>query len=255
MFKKCIDGKSLSRKYVEDRAILVALSGSRSYGLEVETSDFDYKGVFLQEVAEYLEIEVFEGKYKGWEKEPFSKFPMLTEDTVFHDFKKFLVLARKCNPGSLELLYSPKFIHCDEKGRYLTSKKDLFLTKDIKNRYLGYAKSEISKLERDFFKSGYVQYNLKTAMNIVRLLLQGSNAAKKGTLEIHVDSLPESESSFLKSIRRGDVIYEKLKDKIDSLLLEYESLDFDSLGEPLSDNDLSDIFLNTLFYGENDPDV
>jgi len=44
----------MNRQEVENRTIIIALTGSRGYGLATETSDYDYRGIFIATKPYYL---------------------------------------------------------------------------------------------------------------------------------------------------------------------------------------------------------
>ncbi len=44
----------MDRRQVEERTVLLVLTGSRGYGLATEQSDYDYRGVFIATKPYYL---------------------------------------------------------------------------------------------------------------------------------------------------------------------------------------------------------
>lgn len=137
----------MNRLDVENRTILLALSGSRGYGLATPTSDHDYRGVFIATKPYYLGLDLIEQKDKGWEDEPSEKFPFLSKDTCLFELKKFLKLSIDNNPNILELLWFKDYIHITEVGEFLCQNRQLFLSKKVKNTYSGYGYAQIKKLE------------------------------------------------------------------------------------------------------------
>jgi predicted nucleotidyltransferase len=71
----------MNRLEIENRTILLALTGSRGYGLDTPASDYDYRGVFIATEPYYLGFNIIEQKDRGWETEPSAKFPFLSKDT------------------------------------------------------------------------------------------------------------------------------------------------------------------------------
>ena len=131
----------MNRKEVEDRLILLALTGSHSYGLAIESSDRDYKGIFIAPREYYLGMQNIEQKDKGWNEEGNGNFPYLNnnKDTVAYELKKYLMLASKCNPNILELLFEdPRFyMFVGPAGYELIKYRDIFLSKKVKHTYSG----------------------------------------------------------------------------------------------------------------------
>src|ERR1041385_2160774 len=114
--------------------IFKCIVGSHAYGTNIETSDIDYKGVYLQPFKETI----------GWNyKEQID----VSKDEVYYEVKRFLELAMKGNPTMLELLFMP-----DEMVEISTptwelirEHKHLFLTKQCRNSFGGYAVQQIKK--------------------------------------------------------------------------------------------------------------
>ena len=137
----------MNRLDVENRTILLALTGSRGYGLATPTSDHDYRGVFIAAKPYYLGLDLIEQKDKGWEEDPSEKFPFLSRDTCLFELKKFLKLSIDNNPNILELLWFKDYIHITAVGELLCQNRKLFLSKKVKNTYSGYGYAQIKKLE------------------------------------------------------------------------------------------------------------
>ncbi|MEW5859408.1 MAG: nucleotidyltransferase domain-containing protein [Cyanobacteriota bacterium] len=136
----------MNRQEVEDRTILIALTGSRGYGLATETSDYDYRGIFVATKPYYLGFSQIEQKDRGWTEEP-GKFSYLTKDTCIYELKKFLELSADNNPNILELLWFKDYVFLTEVGNTLRRQKQMFLSKKVKHTYAGYGYAQIKKLE------------------------------------------------------------------------------------------------------------
>ena len=136
----------MKRLEVEERTILIALTGSRGYGLATEKSDYDYRGIFIATKPYYLGFDKIEQKDKGWTEEP-GKFSYLTKDTCIYELRKFLELSVDNNPNILELLWFKDYVHLTEVGRTLKQHRQMFLSKKVKYTYAGYGYAQIKKLE------------------------------------------------------------------------------------------------------------
>ncbi|NEP63002.1 MAG: nucleotidyltransferase [Symploca sp. SIO2G7] len=136
----------MNRQEIENRTILIALTGSRGYGLATETSDYDYRGVFVASKPYYLGFNQIEQKDKGWTEE-LGKFSYLSQDTCIYELRKFLKLSADNNPNILELLWFNNYLHLTEVGEILQQQKQLFLSKKVKHTYAGYGYAQIKKLE------------------------------------------------------------------------------------------------------------
>ncbi|MBD1899865.1 nucleotidyltransferase domain-containing protein [Trichocoleus sp. DQ-A3] len=136
----------MNRQEVEARTILIALTGSRGYGLATETSDYDYRGIFVATKPYYLGFSQIEQKDRGWTEEP-GEFSYLTKDTCIYELKKFLELSADNNPNILELLWFKDYVLLTEVGNTLRRYKQMFLSKKVKHTYAGYGYAQIKKLE------------------------------------------------------------------------------------------------------------
>jgi len=137
----------MNRIEIENRTIAIALTGSRGYGLATETSDYDYRGVFIASKPYYLGLKQIEQQDRGWDVEPPGQFPFLSKDTCIYELRKFLNLSIDNNPNILELLWFRDYPHLTEVGERLRKHRQLFLSKRVKWTYSGYGYAQIKKLE------------------------------------------------------------------------------------------------------------
>lgn len=75
--------------------IFKALVGSHSYGTAIETSDHDYKGVYVQPDDDVLSFRYKEQYEEG-------------KDEVYYEIRRFVHLLQSANPTVLELLFTPE---------------------------------------------------------------------------------------------------------------------------------------------------
>lgn len=120
--------------WLVSRTILFARHGSHAYGLNVATSDEDFKGVAIPP-KEY----VF-GFVNHFEQAE-SKDP----DLVVYDLKKFMALAADCNPSIIEVLWTPP-LHATAAGEKLRDARQLFLSKKAKHTFSGYALAQLKRI-------------------------------------------------------------------------------------------------------------
>ena len=138
-----------SRSYIEQNTILLCVAGSRMYNLHTPSSDWDFRGVMVRPAKSYASFQGFEQKDKGWEDEEGigGIFSQLGKDTVIYDLRKFLTLTHQGQPNQIEYLFAENYLHLTDAGKYLISQRDKFLTSSIKFRFIGYAKSQIQRME------------------------------------------------------------------------------------------------------------
>jgi predicted nucleotidyltransferase len=120
---------------VENDLILYeCIVGSQAYGTNIETSDVDYKFVYILPMDYILGTE-------------YKQQIDLTKDITGWEIKRFLELIESNNPTVLELLNSPE--HCIVKKHPLfdivINHKQDFITKTCKNSFGGYARQQIKK--------------------------------------------------------------------------------------------------------------
>lgn len=115
------------------KPIFIAITGSVSYGLDIEGSDIDMKGVFLQHMDDILQ-----NIYKE---------QIGSDDCVLYEIGKFLQMMKSNNPNIMELLATPPdcVVYKDPIWDYILSYKEHFLSMTCKNSFGGYATDEIHR--------------------------------------------------------------------------------------------------------------
>ena len=127
-------------KFIEEKApgakpLLLVIRGSHAYGTNIETSDTDYAGVFIQS-----QEDIFGFNYKEQINDD-------TNDTVIYEIKRFLQLLASNNPTVLELLNTPEdcIIYKDPIFDFVLDNRDKFITKVCAKSFGGYGKMQIQK--------------------------------------------------------------------------------------------------------------
>lgn len=116
-------------------SILKAIVGSKAYGTDTPESDIDLKGIYVQHPLEVLSY----NEYIPQE--------LPDKDTTYWEVGRFVELLCKSNPTVLELLFSPEDCILEEHPLFkiLKENRHLFITKECKNSFMGYAKQQIYK--------------------------------------------------------------------------------------------------------------
>lgn len=117
------------------RIIFETISGSHAYGTNVEGSDVDIRGVYIQPLDEILR-----GDY----------IPQIsdeTNDTTYYEVQRFLELLMDGNPNMIELLnVDSRFVRIKmEEFDYILEHKKEFLTEKLIETFGGYAQTQIKK--------------------------------------------------------------------------------------------------------------
>ena len=127
--------KLIEEKSPGAKPLYLVIRGSHAYGTNVETSDTDYSGVFIQSMNDILG-----NKYTEQINDD-------TNDIVIYEIRRFLELLGSNNPTVLELLNTPEdcIIYKDPAFDLILNDKEKFITKICAKSFGGYAKQQISK--------------------------------------------------------------------------------------------------------------
>ncbi len=117
------------------KPLLLVVRGSHAYGTNIESSDTDYAGVFIQSLDDILGFKYIEQINDD------------KNDIVMYEVKRFLELLQTNNPTVLELLNTPEdcIIYKDPSFNEIILNKERFITKLCSKSFGGYAKQQISK--------------------------------------------------------------------------------------------------------------
>lgn len=175
-----------------EHIIYRCIVGSRAYGLDVDGSDTDLRGIYLPPAD--LQWSLY-------------GLPEQIEDAetqeCYWELQKFMVLALKANPNILECMFTPLVELTTPIADELMSAREKFLSKLVYQTYNGYVLSQFSKLEQDLRTLGQLKW--KHVMHLVRLLLSGVIILKEHCVPVRVF---DEYRDRMMSIRRGEVSWE-----------------------------------------------
>ena len=128
---------------VEKRTILLVKHGSHAYGLNVPTSDEDFKGVCIKPKEAYL------GFTQRFEQMEHMGSKSDGIDKVVYSLDKFAALATDCNPNIIEILHvnDEDIIQMDSFGEELRERRYDFLSKKAKFTFSGYAHAQLKRIK------------------------------------------------------------------------------------------------------------
>ena len=153
------------------KVIFKTLTGSRAYGTNIESSDWDYKGVYIQPVEDLVGF-----KYREQVESKETKTVPISE-TVMYEVRRFLELLSSANPTMLEMLFVGEgaVVQSDPKFKLITAVKKEFLTKRCSDSFGGYAVSQIKKSKGLDKKQNWEEHRTvrKTPMDFMYVLEQG----------------------------------------------------------------------------------
>jgi len=123
-----------------DYLLFEGIVGSRLYGTSTPESDLDIRGVFVPPIKVLIDpfqkTEIFDS-FEG-------------EDKSLYSLSKLFQLCADNNPNVLEILFIPEqftnFSH--PLWEKIVNNKHLFLSKNVKHKFLGYAISQLEAIKR-----------------------------------------------------------------------------------------------------------
>lgn len=120
---------------LKSRQLIVfeCISGSRSYGTDLPTSDTDIKGVFVLPEADFYGLHYVE------------QVSNPSNDVVYYELKRFVELLYRNNPNLLEMLNVPADCVLIRHPVMDLIHSELFLSKLCRGTFAGYAMAQIRK--------------------------------------------------------------------------------------------------------------
>jgi predicted nucleotidyltransferase len=114
--------------------IFECVAGSVAYNLNTPKSDIDLRGIFIDDDHFSLNDRIEQVSDK-------------TNDITYYELRKFLSLARNCNPNIIELLWVPEQHVSILVGpmKKILQNRDMFISKKCYHTFSGYAHNQISK--------------------------------------------------------------------------------------------------------------
>lgn len=198
--------------------ILVAVTGSRAYGLHHEGSDWDRHSLAVAPTEEFLGFSPPLGRRATQVKHD--------PDMTVHEIGKATALMLGCNPTMLDLLWLPQDCY-EVRTEYM---EELIFLRDevlsapaVRNSFMGYATQQLRRMggEGDP-EEGSVKWKSpthrvrKNARHVMRLLRQGYELYSTGTMDIRVKS-PEEYFAFAERAaqdpRLAEDLIKEYKDK------------------------------------------
>lgn len=141
------------QQYVEEHKIIEVLAGSHAYGTNIATSDIDLRGVFIETQKNLILRPPFT-QYMDMIKYLFEKNNqgqlVATElDKTQFELTKYITMLMEQNPNIIEIIWADKsdIQFLTEEGQLLIDNREKFLTKAVKDTYIGYAQEQLKRIK------------------------------------------------------------------------------------------------------------
>jgi len=208
------------------------IGGSELHGAKVKnTDDLDIYGAYLEppELALGLDRSDFYVWSTAGDKRRNGPDDI---DVCLYSLRKWAGLAAKGNPTALHFLFAPNYATRPEAWENISRNKKLLLSRAAARQFRGFADSQVRRVQglgtgkkgqRHEFIDVY-GYDVKAAMHIIRLLNEGIELMRAGTI-----TLPRPEKELLITIRTGQYgSLERVLSLANELFLELEQAESQS---------------------------
>lgn len=167
-------------KEIMVHTILKVLVGSRAHGMSTDTSDYDYRGVFVQPTTDILKLG---GTLKttSWIEGREPNEAGKKEDDTAWEIGHFLHLATHCNPSILEVFTAP-IENATEEGLQLQALfPHIWNPNGVRDSFIGYGLNQRKKLLENKDNRPW-----KYACAYLRTLLQAEQLLRLGVLPVNM---------------------------------------------------------------------
>ena len=216
-------------KWLNANLMFEGITGSVSYGVCDDSSDFDIVGFCIppkEMIFPHLSGNIIGFGDKPETFEQYQQHHVIVKewrkefDITIYGITKFFQLCMENNPNMVDALFLPRhcITHSTEIYEHVRSQRKLFLHKGSWHKFRGYAYSQLSKIKNQTNASNPKRaaaiekfgFDTKFAYHVIRLLLQVEQILTEGNLEL------DRNAKVLRSVRDGEWSLERINDWFDS---------------------------------------
>jgi predicted nucleotidyltransferase len=189
-----------------DSLIHLFIGGSELHGAKVKnTDDLDIYGAYLEPPELVLGLE--RSEFYVWSTAGNERRNGPDDiDVCLYSLRKWAGLAAKGNPTALHFLFSPNYASNTEPWQGVLQHREIFLSRKAASQFRGFADAQLRRLQgigtgkkgQRHELIGEHGYDIKAAMHVIRLLNEGIELMRSGTI-----TLPRPEKDLLVTIRSG----------------------------------------------------
>jgi predicted nucleotidyltransferase len=194
------------------KIVYKTIHGSHAYGLNGPKSDMDIRGVFLSDPMEILGLHAGKQTFKG-----------SGEDEVYWELKHFVRMCLQGNPNALEILFTKTEHQEINLLGSIFNFRDLFLTKQCRSTFGGYAVQNLRKLKNSLLAYATDEAIRKDSMHLVRLLLFSKQILGESHLKVFFEKT-DPDKNMLMSIRAGIIPAIEVVNYAEKSLLEIDEM-------------------------------
>lgn len=196
--------------WIVDNMILFVRSGSHAYGTNTESSDRNYKGIFIPPLNYHLGIHDFTSVTMSTSNND-KKNSSDDIDVTIYSLKEFFRLAMKGNPNILEMLFVEQedILYASKEGVQLGLNREEFLsTENIKRSFGGFAKSANKYMDKPFgLDKGIARTKTQHSMRVYKMAIDAFTTGSFNT--------KSSTPGYLKAIKNEDMTLENMRRKLE----------------------------------------
>lgn len=186
-----------TNEHLGNNICLLTLGGSHAYGMNIEGSDVDIRGIASLRPENILGTTLFE------------QFIEEKTDTVIYGLTKMFNLLLNVNPNTIEILgCKPEhYLYLNDIGKEILDNKHLFLSKKCIGAFAGYAGAQLARLENYVCREKLKQpqqeeHILNSITNAMRHWDERYSKFENGSIKLYIDKAvnPDMETEIFADI-------------------------------------------------------